>query len=448
MFKHLLDKAALVLEKSSVNEWELMLAQSVNLSLGIKEKEIDKLQESESLGFSLRVIKDQRLGFSYLMGSDLTNLPKALEMALAGALVSEPEPGFTFAMPDNSPLDPAFTNGDAGDEAASMADYAARAVQMVESAHGASGKVSHVYPAEISQSGNQVFVRNSKGVDRHYGYSVVWAGCAAIAEENGQQEEAWEGKTARSWSDIDLAGIGRAAGLKAVSALGATAAPSGRYQVLFSNEVVAYFIGLLASSLKADNISKGRSMLAGRQGEKILSPLFSLTDNPLHATAPFSRPFDDEGTTSQVTPLFENGVMRGFISDRLWANRLKIASSGNSQRASIKSPPEVGFSNLMLSPGKISPEGMTAGMRTGIIVEQVLGGHMADPVSGNFSLGLAGKLVKDGQIVGPVRGNAMAGQVVELFAQIDMVGNDIDCFGQTWAASLLVPQVAISGPAD
>ncbi len=440
----LLQQAQSALDKSAAQQWEIVLSHSMSLALGVKEGTLDKLQEAESLGLSIRVLKDQRLGFSYLMGSDYSQLGRVLELALAGAAASDPEPGFSFAPASNS-----SQNGQppmpAGLEP--IGDKVKRARLMASSALAASPKVSHVYPAETSQSLNQVFIRNSLGLNSHYRYSLVWAGCAAVAQENGQQEEVWEGKTARYWHDLDLAEVGRQAGLKAAASLGAALAPGGRYQVMLNNEVAAYFVDLLSASLKADNISTGRSLLAGRLGSRVLSPLFNLADNPLHERAPFSRPFDDEGTLSQLTPLFVNGVMQNFVCDRRHAERLKRTSTGNCQRAGVKSPPEVGFSNLMLAPGPTSRRQMVGKMQNGIIVEQVLGGHTADPVSGQFSLGLAGKLVRGGEIIGPIRGNALAGQVIELFSNISLVGDDQECFGQTWAPSVLIPELTISGAA-
>ena len=90
---------------------------------------------------------------------------------------------------------------------------------------------------------------------------------------------------------------------------------------------------------------------------------------------------------------------------------------------------------------------MIVGMDGGIIVEQVLGGHTADFVSGQFSLGLAGKLVEKGRIVRPIRSNALAGQVLELCARIGQVGSDLKCFGQVWAPCLLIDELVVSGPA-
>ena len=444
MLKQILDQASNALQKSPAQQWELMLHQTRNISISIKDNELEKLQESESLGLGLRVVQNQRLGFSYLMGSDLSRLAQTINAALASAQASDPVPGLDLAGPAALPA-PDLKLLDNPHE--TVEDKIERGRQMAAAALKASPKVSHVYPADISQSIGHTLLRTSQGFDGAYEDSVMWAGCAAIAEDNGQQEEAYEGRSARSWQEIDIAALGAKAGGQAAGGLGATAAPGGQYMALFTNEVTAYFLGLLAFSMKADNLSKGRSQLSGKQGKKLFAPIINLIDNPLLAGAVGSRPFDDEGTPSRATPLVKDGIYLDFIRDRYWAQRLNLASTGNSHRNGLKSPPEVGFSNLILAPGRPSMPQLIAQMSRGIIVEQVLGGHTADPVSGQFSLGLAGQLVENGQIVRPVRGNALAGQIFKMFAEVRELGNDLQSFGQVAAPCMLVPELTISGPA-
>ncbi|MDR1397625.1 MAG: TldD/PmbA family protein [Desulfarculales bacterium] len=440
MLEKMLDQVSLRLEKSPARQWEIFLAHNQRFSLSIKENEVDKIEESESMGLALRVLKEDRLGFSYLIGSDLNRLDAAIHSALAGAAAGDPAPGLTMAPAAR------YENGMelyfAPEETDACLDLARR---MAGAALAVSSKVSHVFPAGVEQKLSQTFLRTSQGFDGQYRDSLVSAYCAVIAQDKGQQEEAWEGTGARRWKDIDVSRIGREAAGKAVSGLGAAKAPGGLYQVLFTNEVAAYFVDLLSFSLQGDNLGKGRSQLLGRQGEKLFSPVINLSDNPLAPLATGSRPFDDEGTPSQITPLIIEGVFSDFIRDRYWGIRSGLASTGNSRRSGLKGPPQIGFSNLILAPGKASFDQLRSQMERGLIVEQILGGHTADPVSGQFSLGLAGKLVEKGEITTPVRGNALAGQIMELFAGIRQLGNDIKDFSGTQAPSMLAADIAISG---
>lgn len=443
MLKKILDQASQALEKSPAGQWEVFVRHNRRFALTVKENEIDRIEESESLGLALRIVKDGRQGFSYLLGSDLSRLQAALDTALASASASDQTPGLSLA--------PAAAYARAPElyfppqESAGAEGKLELARQMAQAALAASPKVSHVFPAGVSQNLNHTWMRTSQGFAGQYQDSLMSAYCAVIAQAEGQQEEAWEGVSARRWEDIDASLIGREAADKAVGGLGAGKAASGEYEVLFTNEVAAYFLELLGFSLKADNLGKGRSQLTGRQGEKLFAPLINICDNPLAPLGTGSRPFDDEGTPSQLTPLIVQGVFTDYIRDRCWALRSGRPNTGNSLREGIKSPPQIGFSNLILAPGQESFAALLGQMEHGLIVEQILGGHTADPVSGQFSLGLAGKLVEKGRVSAPIRGNALAGQLFGLFAGIKSLGNDLKDFGGVQAPSMLASAIVVSG---
>jgi PmbA protein len=441
MLDNILDAAVSALRQAGIEHWELMLVKGSDLSLGVKGDQLERISEAETLGLAIRLLYHGGLGFSYLLGSDLSRLPAAIALAKSGALASTPVPGFSFAPPASPlPEDPPPTPPEAPPL---IID---RALSMAKAARAFSPLINHVYPAEVEVSRQRLLLRTSAGFAGGYSKNIIWAGCAAIAGRDGQQEEAWESRIAADWRQLDLEEVGRAAASKAVSALGAAPVSGGKYQVLLDSEVASYFLGLLAFSLKADNISKSRSQLADKLGRQICSPRITLRDDPLLPAAPHSRPFDDEGVPSRPTTMIADGIMRDYICDRYWGLRLGRESTGNSSRAAVKSPPEIDFSNLTLLAGEADCAALTAGMDRGIIVQQVLGGHTADPVSGQFSLGLSGQLVEGGKIVRPVRGNAFAGQVIQLFANVEAVGNDLRCFGKIWAPSLLVGGLSVSGP--
>jgi PmbA protein len=105
----------------------------------------------------------------------------------------------------------------------------------------------------------------------------------------------------------------------------------------------------------------------------------------------------------------------------------------------------VGFTNLRLAPGSGGLAELAAGLERGLVISEVMGAHTADPVSGEFSLGAAGTLVENGRLARPVRSIAIAGQVVELFAAVAAVGEDVRFLGRTGCPSLLVEGLSVSG---
>ncbi len=443
--ERLIDQARLLLDKSGAGQWEVMAARADGLNIGVRGEQVDKFQQSSSLGLAVRLVKDDRLGFSFAMGQEAQGVARAVEEALASAQAADPEPALSLAGPVPAPegdLD-LFDDSLAAEPLEAKIQ---RAREVAAAAKASDPRVRHVHPAEVSETRAEVMLATSLGLTQRHRATRVSAMANALAEEGGVQEEGWEARSRRFWSDLDLAEVGRTAGRKAADFLGAGPVADGRYEVILTSEVAADFLDLLASSLQGDNLVKGRSLLAGRLGERVASPLVSVIDDGLLPRGLGSAPFDDEGTPQANKALVEGGVLKGFVFDRLWGARQGLASTGNAVRPSLKAPPSVGFTNLYLKPGQGSLTDLASGLKRGLVISVILGGHTADPVSGQFSFGAAGHLIEDGRLTRPVKSIALAGQVLDLFSAVQKVGGDLCFHGRTGAPSVLVSGLSVSGP--
>jgi PmbA protein len=246
--------------------------------------------------------------------------------------------------------------------------------------------------------------------------------------------------------------VGRSAGRKALERLGGRRIPSGTYPVILKNHVVSEFLSLLAHSLLSDQVHKGKSPLRGRQGERFFSSLLTILDDGLYPKGTSSFPIDGEGMPSQKTSLVIQGEIKGFLYDRYWANRenrsssnSQVRSTGNSRRHGIKFPPGIGISNLFIEPGDLPFPNLKKTLYQGLVVEEVMGLHTVDPISGDFSLGCSGDWIDKGEKVHPVKSIAIAGNLFELFRRVIGVGEDLRFFGGVGSPSLLIKDLLISG---
>ena len=438
-----MERAQSLLAARGIEQWELLGSASQGLSLAVRGREVDQFSRSDQQGLALRVIKDQRLGFSYALGGGREGLGLMMDEALASAAASDPEPEYDFALPAGRPAAPEVLDPALADDPLEAKVERARAV--AAAARAADPRVKHVHPAEYGQQRALVVLRNCLGLDLRQESTTVWASANALASADGQSEEAWESDSRRFLADLDPAAVGRLAGEKAASRLGAGPVPDGRYDVVLTPDVAADFLGLLSHSLLADNAAKGRSLLAGRLGQQVTSPLVTIVDDGLLPRGLGSAAFDDEGSAQGRRILVASGVVKGLVYDRRWGARAGQPSTGNAVRPELKAPPGVGFTNLHLEPGQGTQDELIGQMGRGLVITEVLGGHTADPVSGQFSFGAAGHLVENGRRVRPVKSIALAGQVVDLFAAVRLVGGDLRFFGRTGAPSLLVAGLSISG---
>jgi PmbA protein len=209
--------------------------------------------------------------------------------------------------------------------------------------------------------------------------------------------------------------------------------------------VAASLLELLSTSLLAESVQKGRSLLAGRLGQEVAAPSANLIDDGLLPGGLETAPFDAEGNPRQRTVLLERGRLAGFLYDQYGANREGRASTGNASRPGALSPPSVQVSNLYLEPGSHSFEALLAEMGRGIIISNVLGMHTANPVSGDFSVGASGHWVEGGHISHPVKGIAISGNVLTLLSRLAVVGSDLRFWGRVGSPSLLIERLDVGG---
>jgi PmbA protein len=156
-------------------------------------------------------------------------------------------------------------------------------------------------------------------------------------------------------------------------------------------------------------------------------------------------PFDGEGVAQRNTVLVEEGRLKGFLYDTYCARKAGTVSTGNAARGGVKSPPRMGVTNFFIENGTVSFAGLLEGIGRGIVVTSVMGMHTANPISGDFSVGAAGFLIEQGAMTVPVKGIAIAGNILELFRNVEQVGDDLRFFGEAGAPSLRIAALDVSG---
>ena len=208
--------------------------------------------------------------------------------------------------------------------------------------------------------------------------------------------------------------------------------------MVFENRVAADILGVLAASCMGDAVFKGKSLLAGKEGTQIISSLLTIRDDGTLVNGMATAPFDGEGVAQKNTVVVADGVLHGFLYDSLYADKMGKVSTGNSARGGVKGLPHLGATNFFIENGSTPAAGLIAGIEQGLLVTDLIGMHTANPISGDFSVGAAGFLVENGEIVHPVKGIAIAGNIIDLFTTVAQVGDDLRFFSSVGAPSLLV----------
>ena len=170
---------------------------------------------------------------------------------------------------------------------------------------------------------------------------------------------------------------------------------------------------------------KGSSAYSGRMGEMVASKLCTIVDDGTLAGRRGSLSIDDEGTPTECTTLIENGVLKGYMQDKLNARLMGVARTGNGRRESYAHLPMPRMTNTYMLGGESDPAEIIASVKRGIYCAN-LGGGQVDITSGKFVFSTSeAYLIEDGKITAPVKGATLIGNGPEAMSKVSMVGNDL-----------------------
>lgn len=401
------------------------------------------------MGLSIRVLKDRRLGFSFTTSLEKEAIKKAVESAveIASSMPEDENNGFHAF---GSSVYPNVDAYDPDGMKVSLEKKIEIARQLEAECLKADSRITGIHSASISETLTEQHLVDSNGEDLYFQNTLYNASITCKAEQAGEAQLGCDFDFSNYLDHLDVAGAGRRAATKATELLQSTRPPTFVCPAILRNDVVANLLEFLAESFSAEAIDQGRSLLANRLGERIFSEQITLIDDGLLPGGYGTAPFDAEGIPSRKTVLVDAGFFNEALYDLYYANKHGKASTGNSVRA-VKSPPTIGFSNLYIKggrSGKRSFQQLFDGIDKGILITDLhdLGGiRTANPVTGDFSLGASGILIEKGKLTRPVRGFAVAGNVLELFQKVTDISNDLRFFGNVGAPSVRVSELSVSG---
>lgn len=311
------------------------------------------------------------------------------------------------------------------------AERAALDVQGVTNSSGASASAS---AATIALATSEGFA----GAYRVTGHSGS-AGVIAGEGSSMQRDHAWH--SARHLADLDKAAdIGRKAGERAVARLNPARPRPGRYPVLFDPRVSASLLGHFSGAISGAAIARKTSFLLDKLGQRIFAAGVSIVDDPLRQRGLRSRPFDGEGVRVSRRELVSDGVLNSWIAESASARQLGIEPTGHAARG-VGGAPGASPSNLYLAAGERSREQLLGAFPEALLIVELIG-QGVNPVTGDYSRGAAGFMVRGGEIAEAVAEITIASNLVEMFATLEP-GSDLDFRRGIDAPTILVPEMTV-----
>ena len=403
---------------------ELFCEDRRGFTLSIDESRIEHPQSGSERGAGIRVIDDEVTRFAHVDGLGEDELMRAAE-GLAGPLGGDRiEP---IAL--RSPTLPNLQDVEV-DPASVPAERKAELLrELDERARSAGSEVAQA-SASYSEGRRRVAVFNSEGLQARDDRIRVRLGVQVVARKNATVETGFETLGEHRGFELfdgDPARIADQAARKAITLLGADAAPAGEMTVVVGKGFGGVlFHEMTGHGLEADAVQKGASVYANRMGDKIAEPLLNAYDDGTMPHEWGTGAIDDEGTPSKKTALIQEGRLTSYLYDRLRARRDAGDSTGNGRRASFRDLPIPRMTNTYIEPGDADPEAIIAEVDRGFYAVS-FGGGQVEPATGDFVFGVSeGYLIEGGEVTKPCRGATLIGNCLQALARIDAIGSDFE----------------------
>ncbi|HEV2199510.1 MAG TPA: metalloprotease TldD [Bryobacteraceae bacterium] len=396
-------------------------------SIGIDEGIVKSATEGVTLGVGVRVLAGERTGYAYSDDLSPEKIRKAARVAacIAKGPAGVVSSGFETARQHNLyPMlrAPHEMGLEERVDLVRRADHAARAYDP---------RVFQVQ-ATYADSLRYVMVATSEGQMSFDRQPMARMSIFALArEKDGPPQHGYAGGGGRVTLDFFLTEktpeqFAREAARQAIVQLGAAEAPAGETTVVLGPGWPGILLHeAVGHGLEADFNRKGTSAFSGRIGEKVASPLCTVIDDGTIDSRRGSLNVDDEGAPTQKNVLIENGVLRGYLQDKLSSRLTHRTPTGNGRRESYQHIPMPRMTNTYMLAGESDPEEIIRSVAKGIYCTTFSGGQV-DITSGNFVFSATESyLIENGKLTRPLRGASLIGNGPEALKYVSMVGNDL-----------------------
>jgi len=395
-------------------------------SLGMDEGIVKTASQGISVGCGVRVLSGERTGFAYTDDLSADRLLKAARTAalIANGPQTERVQGFTEARtPSLYPV--AGAGGDA--------EIGAK-LKLIERANKAARdfdpRIVQVR-AGINDELRRILIAASDGTFASDTQPLARFNVFVIAKDETNTARGTSGGGGRVGLDFFTAEkspehFAREAARTAILQLGAIAAPAGEMEVVLGPGWPGVLLHeAVGHGLEADFNRKKTSAFAGLIGQKVASSKVTVVDNGTMPGRRGSLNVDDEGNPTQETVLIENGILRGYLSDKLSSRLMKMPNTGSGRRESYQAIPMPRMTNTYMLNGEDEPGDIIKSVKRGLYAVN-FGGGQVDITNGKFVFSASeAYLIEDGVVTAPVKGATLVGNGPEALKYVSMVGNDL-----------------------
>jgi PmbA protein len=410
--------------------------------------EVESLTTAVVEGVGVRVIADHRQGYAWAGSLDADVVDDTLQDARDNAKFGEPDEWYALPCPNDLDGGASVALDLWRDElvAVTTDEKVTIALDLERATKAADSRIRNVESSSYGDSQSEAAIANSLGVEATTRRTSCGASSVAIADDGTGPQTGYGYVAGRALVDLDLESVPRDAATRACRLLGARPIPGRRIPVILDPLVTRSVLGVLSSAFNGESVLKGRSLFAGREGEQIGASIVTVLDDPTDPRASGASTHDSEGVPTRSNVLIDAGVLEGFLQNVYTGRRSGTGTTGSAVRG-FTSTPGVGVRALRLAPGTKSAEAIMAAVPEALYVQSVSGLHSGtNPISGDFSVGAEGLMVRGGDFAEPVREVTIASTLQRMLLDIAEVGADLTFLpGAVAGMTVLLSEMTVSG---
>jgi TldD protein len=423
-----------VLFERVIDDGDIYLEHYESEGIALEEGIVKRASRSVHQGFGVRAVTGDKTGYAH---ADVLTRDSLLEAARAArAIATSSGPSRAVAL-SPSPLPRALYEIDSDPIEADLGEKLALLEAIDKRARAYDSRITQVQ-ASFAAERRKVLIATADGrlVVDHRPLSRISVSCIAVDPKKGLRQSASAGGGGR-WDFPVFFGAGPSdkrlwehwtdeAARRAVLLLDAVDAPAGAMDVVLGPGWPGILLHeAIGHGLEGDFNRKQTSAFSGLVGKPVASPLVTVVDDGTIAHRRGSLNVDDEGTPTRRNVLIEDGILQGYLQDRMNARLMGVAPTGNGRRESYAHMPMPRMTNTFMLAGKDDPADILKGVSRGIYAV-AFGGGQVDITSGKFTFtGAEAYLIEDGRITAPVRGATFIGMGPEILKRVTAVGHDL-----------------------
>jgi PmbA protein len=426
------------------SEWELYFEENESLKLQAFQGDIIEYASSATQGVNFRGIYAGQLGSSFSEIMDTESAEMLIQKAKSSAQLTEVEDlvfiyGEKNTYPEIELVHPALAGTDIQRKIDLVLTNEKQAMD--------TGKIDKIFGTYYTDGYARRRTVNSHGLDLTYDHNHALMYIEVIASQDGTTYSATDYEINQNFAELENTPLGLRAVDKVNARKGAAPVKSGQYPIILENSAAASLLAAHMSIFSAEAAQKGMSLLKDKEGSSIAAEKISLVDDPLLPGGMASAPFDGEGVPCRHKYIVRDGSLETLLHNLKTAHKAKRATTGNAARGGYKGTIGVSHSNAYIEKGTVSVEDLITQMAEGLYITELDGLHAGtNAITGDFSLGARGFLVRGGKIERPVNQVVLSGNFFTLLKEVDEVADDLRFYFQpVGSPSLLIRSLAVAG---